>query len=218
MGRLRRTPLPRRAAAIGATALMSAGAIAAATGSASAATILHAKYKVSGSTYLAGPKSTLDLGPGTLTARVNTSTGNLTATLSLPPATGSFTETIAFISVPVTATAKFINDGPTTGKVNTKTGAVSTTSKITLQLTSLSVAGVPLAIGSSCETSKPVVVSLKSQKGFSVVNGGKMAGSYTIGDFSGCGPLGIDDLLINATIPASGNTITFKLGKAKIIK
>jgi hypothetical protein len=215
MGRPPRTRLPQRAAAVGATALMSAGAIAATTGAASAASTVHAKYKVSGSTYLAGPKSTLDLGPGTLAAAVNASTGKLKATLSLPPATGSFTETIGFLSVPVTATTKFINDGPTTGKINTKTGTVSTTSKITLQLTSLSVSGVPVPVGNSCETVKAVVVPLKSQKGFSILNGGKMAGSYTIGKFAGCG---VSTLLINVTIPASGNTISFKLGKAKIIK
>lgn len=212
MGRPRTATLPRRAAVAGATALMTAGAIAATTGTASASTILHAKYKVSGSTYLAGPQSSLDLGPGTLAARVNTSSGKITATLSLPPATGSFTE---LGIVPVTATAQFINDGPTRGKINTRTGKVSTTSKITLQLTKLSVAGVPVPVGSSCETAQPVVVSLKSQKGFNVLAGGTMAGSYTIGDFQGCG---VATALINLTIPASGNTISLTLGKAKITK
>jgi len=212
MGRPLTATLPRRAAAVGATALMSAGAIAATAGTASAATILHARYKVSGSTFLAGPSSTLDLGPGSLSARVNTTTGKLTATLSLPPATGSFTE---LGIIPVTATAKFINDGPTTGKLNTRTGTVSTTSKITLQLTDLSIAGIPVPVGNSCETSQPVVVNLKSQKGFNVLDGGNMAGTYTIGDFSHCG---LATPVINLTIPASGNTITFTLGKAKIVK
>jgi hypothetical protein len=212
MGRPVRSALPRRAAAVGATALLSAGAVAATAGTASAATILHARYKVSGSTFLAGPSSTLDLGPGSLSARVNANTGKLTATLSLPPATGSFTE---LGIVPVTATAAFINDGPTTGKINSKNGTVTTTSKITLQLTKLSIAGIPVPVGKSCETAQPVVVTLKSQKGFSVLEGGTMAGTYTIGKFSGCG---LATPVINLTIPASGNTITFTLGKAKIVK
>jgi hypothetical protein len=212
MGGRLRSPLPRRAAAVGATALLSAGAVAATAGTASASNIVHAKYKVSGTTDLAGPKSSLALGPGTLKARVNLSSGKLSATLSLPPATGSFTE---LGIVPVTATAKFINDGPTTGRINTDTGTVSTKSKITLQLTKLSVAGIPVAVGSSCETANPVVVRLKSQKGFNVLGGGTMAGTYTIGDFQGCG---LATALINLTIPASGNTISLTLGKAKITK
>jgi hypothetical protein len=207
-----RSHLSRPAAAIGATALLSAGAIGATTGTASAASVIHAKYKVSGSTYLAGTKSTLALGPGTLAATVNTSTAKLSATLSLPESTGSFTE----LGIPVHATAQFINDGPTTGKLNVKTGGVTTTSKITLRLVSLTLelpVPVKIPVGKSCETAKPVVVKLASQKGFNVLGGGKLAGTYTIGDFAHCG---LATLLINATIPASGNTITFTLGRAKI--
>jgi hypothetical protein len=206
-----RPHLSRPTAAIGATALLSAGAIVAG-GTAQAATLIHAKYKVSGSTYLAGTKSTLALGPGTLAATVNGSTDKLSATLTLPESTGSFTE----IGIPVQATAEFINDGPTTGKLNTKTGGVSTTSAITLRLVSLTLElpiPIKIPVGKSCETVKPVVVKLASQKGFNVLGGGKLAGSYTIGDFGHCG---LATLLINTTIPASGNTITFTLGKAKI--
>jgi hypothetical protein len=205
-----RSTLVRRAAALGSAGLIAAGALVAVGGPASAASTIKAKYKISGSTFLAGPMATLALGPGTLSAKVNASTGKVTATLSLPPATGSFKQ---FGVIPVTATAKIINDGPTTGKVNLRTGAVRTTSKITMQITSLTVAGLPIPVGSRCETSSPVVVNLKSQKGFNVLNGGKVAGSYTIPKFHHCL---LATPLINLTIPASGNTITLKLGKAKI--
>ena len=205
-----RSTVARRAAAVGSAGLIAAGALVAAGGPASAATFIKAKYKISGSTFLAGPMATLKLGPGTLSAKVNASTGKVTATLKLPPATGSFKQ---FGIIPVTATASLINDGPTTGKVNLSNGKVSTTSKITMQITSLTVAGLPIPVGTQCETANPVVVSLKSQKGFSILGGGKVAGSYTIGKFSHCG---LATLLINLTIPASGNTITLKLGKAKI--
>jgi hypothetical protein len=205
-----RSTLARRTAALGAAGLVAAGALVAAGGPASAATFIKVKYKISGSTFLAGPKATLALGPGTLSAKVNASSGKVTATLTLPPATGSFMQ---FGIIPVTATAQLINDGPTTGTVNLKTGAVKTTSKITMQITSLTVSGLPIPVGSRCETSSPVVVSLKSQKGFNILGGGKVAGSYTIPNFSHCG---LATLLINLTIPAPGNTITLKLGKAKI--
>src|SRR5215469_8872582 len=101
----------------------------------------------------------------------------------------------------------------TTGKLNTKTGAVHTKSKITLRIVSLTVAGVGVPVGNSCQTKDPVVVRLASKPGFNAIAGGTVAGSYTIGDFSHCE---LATLLINLTIPGSGNTITLKLGKAKI--
>ena len=204
-----RPALARRATALGAAGLVAAGALIAAGGPASAASSVKAKYKVSGSTFLAGPHATLKLGPGVLAVKV-TGTGKITATLSLPPATGSFKQ---FGLIPVTATTRFINDGPTTGKVDFSTGKVRTTSKITLHIVNLSVAGIPVPVGNSCETASPVVVSLTSQPGFNILAGGKVAGSYTIGHFSHCG---LATLLINQTIPAAGNTIVLKLGKAKI--
>ena len=209
-----RSIAPRLAAA--AVAVLAAGAtlgIVAAPASASTASTsakVHASYKVTGSTYIKAPNFTLSLGPGKLSSAVNLRTGKLTATLSLPNATGSFTQ---LGIIPVTATTKFINDGQTTGKLNTKTGAVTTKSKITLRIVSLTVAGIPVPVGNACQTKSAVVVGLASQPGFNVVEGGSLAGSYTIGDFSGCGLAG---LLINATIPGAGNTITLKLGKAKI--
>jgi hypothetical protein len=199
-------------AAATAGALAAGGAMALDPGMASAATLLHAKYKVSGSTYLKNPNFTLALGPGTLSSTLNAATGKLTANLSLPNATGSFKQ---FGIVPVTATTQLINDGPTTGKLNLNTGAVKTRSKITMRIVSLTVSGVNVPVGSSCETSTPVVVALASKPKFNVLAGGKLAGTYAIPQFSKCG---LATVLINATIPGSGNTITFKLGKAKIAK
>jgi len=190
---------------------MAAGAaVAAAAGPASASTTLKAKYRVTGSTYIKAPNFTLDLGPGRLVSRVDTKTGKLTARISLPNATGSFKQ---LGIVPVTATTQFINDGPTTGRLNLSTGAVRTKSKITLRIVSLTVAGINVPVGNSCQTKHAVVVRLTSQPGFNVLAGGKLAGGYTIGDFAGCG---LATVLINLTLPGAGNTITLKLGKAKI--
>ena len=194
--------------AAGATIAVAAGPASAST--ASAAAKLHATYKVTGSTYIKAPNFTLSLGPGKLSSTVNTSTGKLTATLSMPNATGSF-EQLGII--PVTSTTQFINDGPTTGKLNLRTGGVRTKSKITLRIVSLTVAGLNVPVGNSCETKQPVVVRLASKPGFNAIDGGTVAGDYTIGDFWHCG---LATLLINQTIPGSGNTITLKLGKAKI--
>jgi hypothetical protein len=199
-----------RLAAAAATVLAAGAALAATAAPALASTKVHASYKVTGSTYIKAPNFTLSLGPGKLSSTVNLRTGKLTATLSLPNATGSFKQ---FGIVPVTATTQFINDGATTGKLNLKTGAVTTKSKITLRIVSLTVAGIGVPVGKSCQTKNAVVVDLASQPGFNVLKGGTVAGNYTIGDFSHCG---LATLLINLTIPGSGNTISLKLGSAKV--
>src|SRR5215475_1089320 len=200
----------RLAGVSGAMALAAGGMLIGMPGAASAATHVHATYNVSGSTFIKAPNFTLALGPGKLATDLNPANGNIKATLTLPDATGSFKQ---FGLIPVTATTRFVNDGPTTGKLNLNTGAVTTTSKITLQIVSLNVAGVDVPVGDSCQTVSPVVVTVKSQKGFNVLRGGNLAGSYTIGNFQHCR---LATLLINTTIPGSGNTITLKLGKAHI--
>lgn len=201
----------RRAAAGLAAALLAVAGLVASAGSASADTTIKARYPVTGSTHLAVPNATVPLGPGKLTTTADLTTYTLTAKLSLPNATGSFKELNV---VPVTATTQFINDGPTTGTINPDTGAVATTSKITLRIVSLIVAGIPQPVGDSCETAKPVTVRVASQPGWSILKGGNLAGTYTIPQFAHCG---LETLLINLTLPGPGNTITLTLGKAKFI-
>jgi hypothetical protein len=200
-----------------AAGLLAALAVTAGTGAAFASPKAHAagstlkvSYRVKGSTFLATPNFTLALGPGKLTSKVNASTGNFTANLTLPDATGSFKE---FGVIPVTATAQFINDGPTTGSIDLTTGAVQSTSHITLRIVSLQVSGVGVPVGPACETSTPATVPVTSQPGFNLLKGGNLSGTYTIPKFAHCG---LATLLINLTLPGSGNTITLTLGKAKI--
>ena len=141
---------------------------------------------------------------------MNPRTGKLTATLSLPNATGSFKQGGV---VPVTATTQFVNDGKTTGKLNLNTGAVRDHVEdhaADRQPERRRPAGFRRQI---LRDQEPVVVNLKSEANFNVLNGGKVAGTYTIPKFRHCL---LATPLINLTIPASGNTITLKLGKAKI--
>jgi hypothetical protein len=187
-------------------ALIGLGAIPA-----SADTSITATYPVSGSTFIKALNSTVSLGPGTLTSTVDLNTSAVTSsTLSLPPATGSFKE-LGFI--PVTATTAFVQDGNATGTVSLSKNTVSVTTQVTMQLTSLKIAGVPVLIGKSCQTSTPATITVSSQPGFNVLNGGTVAGTYTIPKFSHCG---LGTLLINLTIPGSGNTISLTLGKATL--
>jgi hypothetical protein len=210
MNRLVRMPA-RGMAATAIAGLLAAVTIAVTPAAASAATIIKVRYPVNGSTFLKAANATVPLGPGALRSRVNLTTGNVTASLNLPPATGSFTE---LGLIPVTATVAFIQDGPTTGKVDLNTGAVTTMSNITLQITSLSVAGLPVPVGPACESSTPASVALASQPGFSIVNGGTVSGTYTIPPFAGCGLI---TPVLNLTITGPGNTISLTLGKAHVI-
>lgn len=209
MFRLTRSLGLRTTAITGTAGLLALIAVIANTGAASASTAspIKATYPVTGSTFIKAPDFTLPLGPGTLSARANLITGRLTATLALPDATGTFKQ---FGIVPVTATTRFINAAPTTGRINLSTGAIHSTSHITLQLVDLKVAGIDIPVGPACETSTPAVVSVASQPGFSIIKGGNLAGSYTIPQFANCG---LATVLINLTIPGPGNTLTLTLGK-----
>jgi hypothetical protein len=210
MNRLVRLP-GRGMAATAIAGLLALATIAATPAAASAATVLKVRYPVNGSTFLKAANATVPLGPGTLRSRVNLTTGAVTASLNLPPATGSFKE---FGLIPVTATVAFIQNGPTTGTVDLNTGAVTTMSSITLQITSLSVAGLPVPVGPSCESATPASVALASQPGFSIVNGGTVTGTYTVPPFAGCGLI---TPVLNLTITGPGNTISLTLGKAHVI-
>ena len=211
MNRLLRTRTARGATVVALTGLVAAFTIAAAPAASAAGTAIKVRYPVHGSTFLKAANATVKLGPGTLRSRVNLSTGAVTASLNLPPATGSFTE---LGLVPVTATVAFIQNGPTTGKVDLNTGAVTTTSSITLQITSLSVAGLPVPVGPACESANPASVSLASQPGFSIVNGGTVSGTYTVPPFAHCGLI---TPVLNLTITGPGNTISLTLGKAHVV-
>ena len=210
MNRLVRLP-GRGMAATAIAGLLALATIAATPAAASATTTVKVRYPVNGSTFLKAANATVPLGPGTLRSKVNLSTGAVTASLNLPPATGSFKE---FGLIPVTATVAFIQNGPTTGKVDLGTGAVTTMSSITLQITSLTVSGLPVPVGPACESATPASVSLASQPGFSIVNGGTVSGTYTIPPFAHCG---LVTPVLNLTITGPGNTISLTLGKAHVI-
>jgi hypothetical protein len=199
-----------RQIAVGSAAvLLAVAGVVASGGQASADTTGTLRYPVTGNTHLAAPNATVPLGPGKLTATADLTTYTITAKLSLPNATGSFKELNA---VPVTATTQFINKGPTTGTVNPDTGDIASTSKITIRIVSLTVGGIPQLIGNSCETVTPATIRVTSQPGWSILNGGNLAGTYTIPRFHHCL---LDTLLINLTLPGPGNTITLTLGKGK---
>jgi hypothetical protein len=183
-----------------------AAAPALASPTAAADTTVTVTYPVTGSTFINAINSTVALGPGTLATTADLTTSTLTGTLTLPPATGSFKE---LGLVPVTATTELVQDGPATGTVDFSTNTVQTTTQATLKVTSLTAAGIPIPVGSSCQTSTPATITVSSQPGFNVLSGGTLAGTYAIPRFAHCG---LATLLINLTLPGPGNTISLTLG------
>jgi hypothetical protein len=172
--------------------------------------LITATYPAAGSTYLNAPGSTVTLGPGTLSSTVDLSTSAVAATLTLPPATVSFKE---FGLIPVSATAEFIQDGPATGTASLSDNTVTATLPVTFKITSLNIAGLPIPVGSQCQTTAPAAITVSSQPGFNLLSGGTLAGTYTIPPFTHCG---LKTLLINHTVPGPGNTITLTLGQATL--
>lgn len=190
--------------------LASIGIVSAVAAPASAQSTLTATYPVNGSTFIKATNASLALGPGTLAATLDLETGGIQAHLTLPASTGSFTE---FGVIPVTATAEFTEEGATTGQLDLSTGAVTSTSHVTIKLTALRVAGIPTPVGDHCQTESPATIALASGASFNVLNGGPLSGTYTIPKFEHCL---LATPLINLTIPGGGNTIDLTLGPATI--
>lgn len=189
-------------------AAMAAAAVGVSASPAAAAADLSATYPINGVSHISSTDADLPLGPGSLHATVNLDGGALTASVSLPPATGSFKE---LGIIPVTATVELTEAEPTTGSLNINTGAMQSTSHMTLRLTRLTIAGLPAPVGSHCQTVQPAEIPLTSQPGFSVLRGGDVSGTYTIPPFEHCL---LNTGLINLTIPGPGNTLTLTLGPA----
>lgn len=198
--------MKRRIAGILFIAAAAATAICLTAPSAFADAVLTASYPASGTTHIAATNSSLSLGPGTLTATADLTTGTLTGSITLPPATGSFTE---LGLVPVTVTTEFIQDGQTTGTINLNTGEVVATSQITLKITDMKVAGLDVPVGHDCESAHPATITVTSGASFSLLGGGPVSGTYTIPPFVNCF---LETPVIDLVIPGPGNTIDLTLG------
>lgn len=196
-------------AAVAGCLALSTGAAQAKDADAAATAALRVNYPITGTTYLAGTDSSMDLGPGVLESSVEAD-GALTANTKLPAATGSF-KTLDLI--PAKATTEFIETEPTKGTLNLSSGEVATTSKITLRITKLSIAGIPQLIGDHCQTEVPATIPLKSEPGFNVVNGGTLSGTYEIPKFEHCLLL---TGVLNLIIPGPDNKISLKLAPGTI--
>jgi len=209
VSRLPRRSIARLAALAVGASLLSAAGLAATSGRASADTVVSARYALTGTTFIKKLDATVNLGSGTLAATVDLTTGTSSSTLTLPPATASVRELGV---IPVSATTEMIQNGPAAGTVDLNANTITSTASVTLKITHLTIAGLSVPVGSSCQTS-PFSVNLSSGPGFTVGGGGPVSGSYTIPAFRHCG---LNTLLLNLTIPGPGNTLNLTLGQLQL--
>ena len=77
-----------------------------------------------------------------------------------------------------------------------------------LRITSLSLDGQRIDVGTKCRTSTPARVTLHGQPGYIPNLGGRLAGSVDVPTFTGCGTNGEDlSPLITSMVSGTGNTL-----------
>jgi hypothetical protein len=190
-------------------ALLATAGVMAASGAASADTVVKVHYAVTGTTFIAKLNTTMNLGSGTLASTVDLTTGTTQSTLTMPPATASVKE---FGVIPVTATTEMIQNGAAAGTANLSANTITSTANVTLKITHLTIFGVSLPVGNKCQT-RPFTISISSGPGFTVAGGGPVNGAYTIPAFHNCG---LNTLLLNLTIPGSGNRLNLTFGPLQL--
>jgi hypothetical protein len=157
-------------------------------------------YWVHASTTLKKLNQTVTIPKGTFKGSIDLSTFALTGTIQLPEATA----TVAIAGLPLaTATFQMSEVGPVTGTVNLKTLKVTATSVFTIKLVSLSPEGLPFInlVGDSCQTSKPVSVTMSG----ALTPPLKFSGIYTIPPLKNCGAA---TTALNLVVPGPGNTFS----------
>jgi hypothetical protein len=168
--------------------------------SAAPAHALNLSFLVNATTHLAKSGMDITIPQGTFTGKLNTGTGKITGNLSLPPAQ----KTISLAGIGLaTATLALAPTRAATGQLDLQTGQLTTTSVFNIDITSLTVLGLPVnLVGSNCATSKPVHATVS---GLFSLTGSTLTGTYTIPPFSNCE---LPTTAINLLLPGPGNTLS----------
>jgi hypothetical protein len=164
-------------------------------------------YSVKASTTLAKLHQTVTVPPGTFIGTLNLNTFVLKGKLNLPAA--STTVSLAGIGL-ATATFKFSETKPVTGKLNISSWTVSSSASFNVSVTSVKPldTGVNL-VGNSCATSKPMSVPFSGK--FTFVGSSKFSGIYTIPPLKNCE---LATTALNFLLPGPGNVITASFAPA----
>jgi hypothetical protein len=106
-----------------------------------------------------------------------------------------------------TADVQIRAKSPVAGRIDGE-GRLSATVTVEAVLTAVRAAGRTLIGGCSCRTAADAVVPLRSQPGFDLDRGGRVAGRYDRPPFTGCGWL---TPLVNRLVAGSGNAVVIDL-------
>ncbi|MFI5430076.1 hypothetical protein [Aeromicrobium sp. UC242_57] len=177
------------------------------------AATIDVDYDANGTTHIASTNSNITLGPAVLHSSVEAD-GSFVGNMVLPGTRTEF-ELLGFI--PVTADVNFEPVGPTTGQLSRvgRTQVLASSSQYYVRLTNIKASIFPLFGGPFCRTTNPVVIPANTPTGeaFDTVNGGRLLGTYSIGNFQNCG---LNTSLINSIIPGGGNTIELVLNNGRL--
>ncbi|MCP2339130.1 fibronectin type III domain-containing protein [Actinomadura rupiterrae] len=160
-------------------------------------------YTLAGSSFVKAANGTVKL-TGGIQGDVDSS-GKFTGSLTLNKTSGTF-QLLGFI--PATADVDFAQQGQTTGTLSGS--SLTSNSKMIVKLPSVKVFGFEVGGGTTCQTTAPADITLKSTD-FNQASGGNLTGTYTLPSVSGCGML---NSLISALTAGPGNTVAVKLTKA----
>lgn len=164
---------------------------------------LDVTYDASGSTHIgAQVDADMPLGPTDIQITMDTITTQIVdGSLDIP----SQLVTFDVFGIPTRATVTMTQVGPLTGTITPIPGQrgknvlVSNVAyDIRLSNVQAKVFGIwwPLGVGSNCHTASPVQITASTPQGeyFTVLGGGRVTASYTIGGFTGCTPLNYFDI------------------------
>jgi len=87
-------------------------------------------------------------------------------------------------------------------------GRMSATVTVDAVIATVRAAGLTLISGGSCRTASHAVVPLRSEPGFNLERGGRLAGVYQRPPFTGCGWI---TPLVNLLVAGPGNTVVIDL-------
>ena len=98
-------------------------------------------------------------------------------------------------------------ESPVIGGVDDE-GRMSATVTVDAVIATVRAAGLTLISGGSCRTASHAVVPLRSEPGFNLERGGRLAGAYQRPPFTGCGWI---TPLVNLLVAGPGNTVVIDL-------
>ncbi|HWE88634.1 MAG TPA: hypothetical protein VG317_04125 [Pseudonocardiaceae bacterium] len=192
-------------AAVGAAAVL---ATTLSTGSANADTgTMSATYQVTGNAHVAKAGFDSKLGPGSFAATLDTASGQFTGDFKLPATKADF----SFMGMPVTADVNLVEGAKVTGKLTD--GAADAKINFKVLVSNVTVSGQSLNVGDNCTSDGYATIDVKSDSGFSVINGGTLSSTFTLPPYANCGWA---TSIINSVIPGPNNTLSLTLGQAQI--